>query len=223
MTDYLSLDIFNKQLQFIAKILSLYTHEIKNHLAIINESIGLAGDYIDAGQAKTDAGLEKIEILLKNIEKQIKDSSVFTNFLNSFGHRMDKWESSFNINDALNELIILFNKAAVKKQIEIVKQLDAQSGTIVISPSLLQFIVFSFLTDLLNNLEEKSSITLTTSSDSAAITVSIAAEGVNKQEAIKNSKNETACFLINSQGWKFIKNDSACKYILIIPKADSLK
>ncbi|MBF0520244.1 MAG: hypothetical protein HQK92_11025, partial [Nitrospirae bacterium] len=40
-------EVTNERLRFIAKILSLYTHEIKNHMAIINESVGLMGDIIE--------------------------------------------------------------------------------------------------------------------------------------------------------------------------------
>ncbi len=95
------------QLCFIGKILSLFTHEINNHLAILKESAGLMEDLIEFGesQSKQDSG-QYLQIS-HSIHNQVRKTMTLLKYLNRFGHRFDHEISSFNLNESLEELLVL--------------------------------------------------------------------------------------------------------------------
>ncbi|QWR78021.1 hypothetical protein [Candidatus Magnetomonas plexicatena] len=138
-------EITNERLRFIAKILSLYTHEIKNHMAIINESVGLIGDIVEFSDDSSQIDFEQILELAQKTRTQIKASSQFTSFLNHFAHRMDTDVSSFGVNEALEELIVLLSKAAAQHSVAIVTEFEPAVKHVFNNPSLFQFLIFLLL------------------------------------------------------------------------------
>jgi C4-dicarboxylate-specific signal transduction histidine kinase len=141
---------------FIGKILSLYTHEVKNHLAVINESVGLIGDLLEF-DAGADGPAQILEIV-QNVKATIKRSSEFTGFLNRFGHRMDAPSSSFNAGDAVREVAALLHKAAAQNRVTIETDAAADLPPVVNNPAMLQFILYLFLFGAISEAGENSSI-----------------------------------------------------------------
>ena len=64
-------DLRYLQLCFIGKIIAGFTHEIKNHLAIIKESAGLIGDLIKFGKKGKDESAQYLEII-GSVEDQME-------------------------------------------------------------------------------------------------------------------------------------------------------
>jgi len=84
-------DIQSLQLSFIAKILSTYTHEMKNHLAIIKESSGLMQDMFEFGKLpkkKRDA-----QPFLATLEAIDKPPSTFGPLLELFEQVLEHEQS----------------------------------------------------------------------------------------------------------------------------------
>ncbi|MBF0464532.1 MAG: hypothetical protein HQK88_00100 [Nitrospirae bacterium] len=155
-------ELTNERLHFIAKILSLYTHEIKNHMAIINESVGLMGDIIEFSGESSEIDSVQILELGQKTKSQIKASSQFTSFLNHFGHRMDTEHTLFGVNDALEELVTLLHKAAVQNRVILETEFEPTLKPVFTNPSLFQFLIFLFLYKTITAIKPNSVIKIKT-------------------------------------------------------------
>jgi nitrogen-specific signal transduction histidine kinase len=164
------------QLRFIGKILAGFTHEIKNHMAIVKESAGLMGDMIKLGKTVGDDSSQYLEII-RSIEEQIEKAIVHFRYLNGFSHRMDTPLSSFNVNDCLEELTALVHRFANQKRITLKKDFRKDLPSINSSPAILQFLVFNFLEDKMSKLDKNSSIIIKTEVINGSVAIRIIPEG----------------------------------------------
>ncbi|MDQ7786031.1 MAG: hypothetical protein RDU01_00315 [Thermodesulfovibrionales bacterium] len=164
------------QLHFIGKILAGFTHESKNYLAIINESVGLIGDMVQMGKSSEKDLSEYLQIV-RSVEDQIKRANEHFRALNRFAHRMDTELSSFSLNESIEELIALLTRFAKQKKIALIKNFQEDLPSLFSNPSLLQFIVFSVLDEGLLTLEKDSRITIETAGADHAVQIKIIPEG----------------------------------------------
>jgi signal transduction histidine kinase len=164
------------QLLFIGKILAGFTHEVKNYLAIINESVGLMGDMIKIGKLSQKDAPEYLEII-HSIEEQIEKTNVHFRYLNRFAHRMDTPVSYCNINESLEELIALMKRFANQRKIILEKDFREDIPQIDNNPSLLQFVVFSFIDEKIKKLDKNSKITVHTAVADNTLNIKIISEG----------------------------------------------
>lgn len=172
------------QLSFIGKILSVFTHELNNHLAILKESAGLIDDILtaqksSAGQepACRTGGLEGCSKALQLIAEQIGKASYLSRHLNRFGHRMDKPLSSFNVNEILEELLSLLNRAANQKMISFEKDFHENIPVIQSDPSRLQFLIFCLIEKGLMKLDKNGKIIFRTGHSKNSISICITYKG----------------------------------------------
>ncbi len=164
------------QLLFIGKILAGFTHEIKNYLAIINESVGLIGDMIKIGKLSKNDAPEYLEII-RSIEEHIEKANVHFRYLNRFAHRMDSPVSIYNINESLEELIALMTRFANQRKIFLEKDFQKDIPKINNNSSLLQFVVFSIIDEKIKKYDKNSKITIQTAVTDKTLTIKIISEG----------------------------------------------
>lgn len=176
MTDNFERELRFLQLRFIGKILAGFTHESKNYLAIIKESAGLMDDMIKLGKAGEAASGQFLEIT-HSIEEQIEKSTGLFKYLNRFSHRMDTRLSAFDCNEALEELMALVNRFANQKRIELAKDFQHDMPQIYGNPSLVQFLVFSFLEETIRTLDKNGRIIIKTGTANGSIIIKIITDG----------------------------------------------
>lgn len=169
-------DLRYLQLCFIGKIIAGFTHEIKNHLAIIKESAGLIGDLIKFGKKGKDESAQYLEII-GSVEDQMERTVELFNYLNRFAHRMDMQTAVFNVNDSLEELVALVNRFAHQRKITLEKEFQRDLPPIKNDPPLFQFLVFCLIENTLMALDKNSKIVLKTSVSADRILVSIVPKG----------------------------------------------
>jgi nitrogen-specific signal transduction histidine kinase len=169
-------DLRFQQLRFIGKILAGFTHEIKNHLAIVKESIGLMSDMMQIRKTPESDFSQYLEII-QSIEEQIEKAIVHFRYLNRFSHRMDTPLSSFNINECLEELTALIDRFAAQKRIILEKDFKKDLPSTNSSPAILQFLVFNFLEEKMAKLDKKSSIIVKTEVINDSVTIRLIPEG----------------------------------------------
>jgi hypothetical protein len=169
-------DLLPLQLRFIGKIIAGFTHETKNYLAIINESVGLIGDMVKIGKPSQENISAYLEII-HSIEDQIKRTNTHFSYLNRFAHRMDTQLSSFNVNESLEELIALLRRFANLKRLSLEKDFQEDIPPIYSNPSIVQFVVFSFLEEWISKLDKNSKITIGTAFADNTIKIRIIPEG----------------------------------------------
>lgn len=211
-------NLTTSQLSFIGKILSVFTHEVKNHLAIIKESVGLLGDLIEMGKTSSHQDLEECLKIVNSVENQIGKTSWLCSHLNSFGHRMDKAFSTFSVNECIEELIVLLQRLANQRKIAIEKDFVADRLLISGNPSELQFIIYCLIEKNLKMLEKDSRIVIKTERSDNSVAISIIPEG-----NIVKTAEEGICSddvyepVINRLGGSISKEGTNGGIIIILP------
>ncbi len=150
------------QLSFIGKVLSIFSHELKNHLAIIYESAGLAMDLIELGKSSNKKDFDQYMKPLRSINSQMEKTLILINYFNRFSHRMDNPASTFNVNEALEELIALINRVLNQHRINLEKDFQRDIPLIHSEPLQLQLLIFCFIEKNMVRLVENSSIIVKT-------------------------------------------------------------
>ncbi|MFN3533883.1 MAG: hypothetical protein ACK4WB_00655 [Desulfatiglandales bacterium] len=131
------------RLQFVGKILSLFTHQLNNHLAIIKDSLGFLRDIAELkGIGKEDA--QEIMETINSLDEEIVKATFLSKKLNSFGHRMDSELSTFNLNDVTDEILTLLSRATIEKRLGFVREYG-ELGPLNGNPSLFQFVLFCLI------------------------------------------------------------------------------
>lgn len=176
MSDKMENDLRDSQLASLGKLLTGYTHELKNHLAIINESSGLMSDLLDMTEGEDDKIRQRFKKIIATIDERISQANTMAKYLNSLAHRMDLPTAVFSVNDLLIEELALIDRFAKMKNIPLEKNLQRELSSVFNNPTLLQFIVFSIVNDLLAKLDSGSTIEISSQAHGQDIEVNI--EGI---------------------------------------------
>lgn len=166
-------ELITSQLSFIGKVLSVFSHEINNHLAILKESVGLIGDLIELGKTSSRKDLKEILKITQSIKNQIEQTTYFCDKLNGFGHGMEEPLSAFNIHKSIEELMVLLRRFINQKMICLEKDFTANMPLIYSNPLKIQFLIFCLVEKHLKRLDKNSRIIIKTvySNDSIGITI----------------------------------------------------
>jgi len=131
---------------------------------------------IELGKStQNDAG-QYLEIV-RSIEEQIEKSTAHFTYLNRFSHRMDTPLSTFSVNESIEELAALLQRFANQKRITIEKDLQKDLVPVHSNPSMLQFLIFTFLEEMLAVLDKNSRISIKTEGADNAVAIRITPEG----------------------------------------------
>lgn len=142
-----------QQLAALGRIMAGFTHELKNHLAIINESNGLLADLLEM-QRITDANLaDRIGKIVQTTKKRVGQAAAMAQNLNGFAHRMDTPLSTFQVNEMIGEEVCFLQRLARLKQVALETSLDSNLPTLYNNPSLFQFIFFCLFDKALAGLD----------------------------------------------------------------------
>lgn len=164
------------QTAFVGRIIASFTHELRNHLAVIGESAGLQQDMISlGGKSKLDAS-EYVKFL-KDMEAQVQKALKLISYLNRYAHRMDFETSDFSVNEAMEELAALISRFAYQRKITLETEFSEDLPTLRSNPARLQLATYCLFDHILKSLSRKGSITLKTAATAGAVTVSLIPRG----------------------------------------------
>jgi len=164
------------QFNFIGTILSLFSHEMNNHLAIVKNSVGLIGDFIRMGKT-TRRDLHDMLKTIRSIEDQIDESSYFCDSLSGFGHGMEEPISDFSVHRSMEEVIVLLRRLASQRKVQFEKNFTANIPLIHNNPLKIQFLIFCFIERNLRRLDKNSKIIIKTTYSNNSIGITIIPKG----------------------------------------------
>lgn len=151
-----------KMLQFHGKLLSGFSHELKNHLAIINESKGLLHDYIEMGMISDKVLCDKLENILSQLDNRTDMITTMAHHLNSFSHRFDTPSSTFDLNELIIEQLFFLQRSARLKKIVLTTSVQKDGVSIFCNSAHLQFAFNHIINSSLNLLDENDQLHIST-------------------------------------------------------------
>ncbi len=165
------------QLNFIGRILASYTHELKNHLAVIKESAGLQSDIITFGGKKVKLDPAALLDFLKSIDDEVRMTLRLTTFLNRYAHRNDTERSSFSVNEVVEELVALTVRFGRLKRISLRAEYDEDVPMTYSDPGKLELLLFCIIDEEMKTLGSRSVVTVRTALSGNAIKISVLSNG----------------------------------------------
>ena len=111
--------ISRQRLARIGTITAGFTHDIRNVLAVINESIGLVEDIMASGNLNSKGGghHEMISKALASVSRQIERGTNTCVRMSRFAHTMDRDPDAFSVNEVLDHTAFLMQRSAANREV----------------------------------------------------------------------------------------------------------
>jgi len=149
-----------KEVTFFGKITAGITHEIKNVLAIIQQSSGLMEDILDVTENGAFPHKDKFLKSLNRIHRQIQRGIDVTTRLNRFAHNPDHCPASLDLNEATEQMVLLASRFARLKNV-VLESSPLDPPLIIRSdPVSFEMALFESIEILLNAIDSGGKITL---------------------------------------------------------------
>ena len=144
MADHNSMGIAS-ELQFFGKMTASISHEIKNIMAIINESAGLLEDYNLMAEKGIPIDPERIQVISQRVIAQIQRADGITANMNSLAHSVDEFQRSVGIKETLELAVGLAQRFADMRSITLKLQPSSDASAVITSPFHLQNLIWQML------------------------------------------------------------------------------
>jgi C4-dicarboxylate-specific signal transduction histidine kinase len=138
-------------LQFFGKMSASISHEIKNALAIINESAGLLEDLSLRAERGIPVEPERLKKQAGNILKQIRRADGIIQNMNKFAHSIDEPMKNVDIGEMVALVAALSGRFALMKGITLEAQPPASPIIVHSSPFFLENLLYLCLVFCMDN------------------------------------------------------------------------
>jgi len=169
-----------REIALIGKIAAGMTHEMKNVLAIINESAGLVQDIFIASD-NTSKYTDRVERALNSIKKQIDKGADISTKFNKFAHSMDEPDSHVTANEIIEQVVFLMHRFADQKQIELLSKALRKDKRFSTNPVRLIIALCTYVDFYLSELSEAKKIILMPIKSSKKIVLGIVIKGTSSR------------------------------------------
>jgi len=202
-------------LKFIAKVVSIYSHDLNNQLGTIKESSGLMEDIVELNKSKNDRLKEALDRPLRSIYGRVGDAAFITSKLCMFGQGMEGCANALNINETVGALLALVRRLAVQRRIELVADFQADIPAVHADPLMLQFLLFCLMEDQLMRLKPKGRLVFRTVRSGKVVSVMILPEGEADQSDEKRTfPDEMAQLIAETCGFSLAPNGRDSRIVL---------
>jgi len=121
------------------------SHEIKNHLAIINEQAGLLGDLLFMVEQGRSLDTARVTGLAQDISRQVSRADQAVKNLNRLAHSVDEPRCLVDLNETLGLIVSISQRIASVKGVRLEMDFPTSSVQVESSPFFLMCIVFLYL------------------------------------------------------------------------------
>jgi len=129
-------------LAFISKVSASISHEIKNSLAVINESAGFLEDISLMAMKGRALDVHKLNTLAGTMLKQVKRTNGIINRMNRLAHSLDESSLSIDVNSVLELILNLSERTAVTKGVKLTPILSDSPTLITTNSFFLENIIW---------------------------------------------------------------------------------
>lgn len=160
MTHPLGDDQAREQAAFFGRLTASVTHEIKNHLALINEYNGLLADLLAAHARGRDLDPERLAGLSAEVRKQVRQAGDIVGQLNRFAHSVDSPAEEVDLGELAATFTALSARRAQRRRIELSLALPESAPRLVCQPFLLLLACHCLLEAVLETCPEGTRLTI---------------------------------------------------------------
>ena len=206
------------ELRFFGKMTASISHEIKNVMAIINESAGLLEDYSMMAEKGTPIDPVRLKTVSERVAAQIQRANGITKNLNNLAHSVDEFEKSVGLKETLDLALGLARRPADMRSITLKLHPPADLPNVITSPFHLQNLIWRILDFAMNVTGDGKTIGLMLKTEPASVKVRFTGlEGLsNPPEAAFPTEKEA--HLLEILGATIQRDGNAREIRLVLPK-----
>jgi C4-dicarboxylate-specific signal transduction histidine kinase len=175
------------ELAFFGKISAGVTHELKNVLAVINESNGLMKDLLSMLKDTPFPYREKFDRSIRKIEEQVQRGVEITTGFNRFSHSMDYPSVDVDLNSIVTLTISLARRFAALLNVELRGILCERPIMLLTNPFSLQMALTRAIEAFIKCMNGSGSILITLTMDTGTARLVYYFEGESGQRVKKGS------------------------------------
>ncbi len=170
--------IRRQQMASLGRLLADFSHEMRNHLAVIQEANGLLEDILAMEGAEGNPLLAPLGETTGQIGQRVRRSAELCQHLSGMAHRSDTLLSFFQVNDLLAELVVFLERSARLRQVTL--QLDPGQGIDFIynEPALLQYVLYQLYAFSLERLRNGQDLVISTAPAEGGVMISFCLDAV---------------------------------------------
>lgn len=205
-------------LTFFGKTNRLISHEMKNVLAIISETLGLLNELVEMAE---DEGMKlppgKLKSLSKGILEEMERANVLTRDMNAFAHSVDEFIDEVDVAKAITLMIKIVRLNARFKSIEI-DFTEGDAFVVASSPFFLNNVLYHAICFALAHADAEKGIGITLASRPDGVQVQftgLSAGAGETAEAFPDAKTQS---VMNTISAKAALDPARGELSIILPK-----
>ncbi|EFK06089.1 histidine kinase A domain protein [delta proteobacterium NaphS2] len=202
------------ELQFFGKMTASISHEIKNVMAIVNESAGLLEDYTVMAEKGMPIDPSRLKTVSQRVATQIQRADVIIKNLNRLAHSVDEFEKSAGIMETLELAVALTGRFADMRGVKLDFQPPSDFPTVITSPFHLLDLIWQVLDFAMDATGTEKTVGLTFETNPASVDVRF--NGIGNATAPPSAAKTAA--LLSILGAKMHHDVEKGEIILILPK-----
>jgi len=109
----------DENLVFMGRVVASYSHEIKNILAIINESTGLMHDLLTLKKEDLADQVQRFSKTLEDVGQQVQRGQDLSTYLNTLAHSPDKEVGGVDVVQSMRTIFALSNRLVKNKRMKL--------------------------------------------------------------------------------------------------------
>ena len=181
------------QMGFVGKMIGGFTHELKNHLAIIKETAGLIEDLIVFRKSGGKEDSAEYMKSLGSIALQVDKAVQLADYLNRFSHRMDHPFSTFSVHDVIAELIALRRRAARERGICFETDFHSAVPAIHSDPSRLYCLLYCLIEEKMLGFNKGSHLIIKTEPSDTSVIIRLIPKGKPVEDITERIIDKSIC------------------------------
>lgn len=165
----------NEEAAFIAGVTASTTHEIRNILAIVQESAGLIEDLVRSCERSKSLDQNKLLRALGRIDAQVNRGAEVLSHLNRLAHSVDHEKQETDLAELVRRVVFLGQLLAKRTRHTLQARGIEHHCSVVTAPLYLQMALFSALRCCLEQLPEGTTVTISLTSEGDRHTIEFSA------------------------------------------------
>ena len=170
--------IRGQQMASLGRLLADFSHEMRNHLAVIQEANGLLEDILAMEGGEGAALFATLGETTARIGQRVRRSAELCQHLSGMAHRSDTPRSSFQVNDLLAELAVFLERSARSRQVALQLEFGQEIESIYNDPALLQHVLYQLYAFSLELLGNGQALVMSTAQAEGGVAISFRLGGV---------------------------------------------
>jgi len=135
----------DEEVQFFGRVSASVSHEIKNVLAIVNETAGLLEDLSLMAEQGIPLDPARLKALSGKIKKQVRRADKIVKNMNRFAHSADSPRQDVDLGETLTLMCALVERVATMSGVTLQPKLPGQPVKVVTAPFVLNHILWMCL------------------------------------------------------------------------------